>query len=64
MPTGPLRSHRNSLPQQTIDARKCRNGHAPIYAWGGPNQVSASVVKQLTQYGAVQRIVDWSTSQL
>ena len=56
MPTGLLWSHRNSLPQSTIDALKRRNGHALIYVWGSSSQVSASVVKQLSQYGAVQRI--------
>jgi hypothetical protein len=56
MPTGLLWSHRNSLPAPTIDALKRRNGHALIYVFGGPSQVSAAVVKQLSQYGAVQRI--------
>jgi hypothetical protein len=56
MPTGLLWVHRNSIPQPTIDAIRRRNGHALIYVWGGPNQVSASVIKQLNQYGVVQRI--------
>ncbi|TCN35485.1 hypothetical protein EV644_11547 [Kribbella orskensis] len=56
MPTGMLWSHRNSLPSATVDALKRRNGHALIYVFGGPNQVSASVVQQLSHYGAVQRI--------
>jgi hypothetical protein len=56
MPTGLLWVHRNSIPQPTIDAIQRRNGHALIYVWGGPNQVSASVIKQLNQYGVVQRI--------
>jgi hypothetical protein len=56
MPTGLLWVHRNSIPQPTIDAIKRRNGHALIYVWGGPNQVSASVIQQLNQFGVVQRI--------
>jgi hypothetical protein len=56
MPTALLWTHRDSLPAPTIDALKRRMGHAQIYVFGGKNQVSASVVKQLFQYGAVQRI--------
>jgi hypothetical protein len=33
-------------------------GHAQIYVWGGPNQVSAQVVQQLNQYGTVTRITN------
>jgi hypothetical protein len=56
MPTGLLWVHRNSIPQPTIDAINRRNGRALIYVWGGPNQVSNAVVKQLDTLGAVQRI--------
>ncbi len=33
-------------------------GHAMIYVWGGPQQVSPAVVRQLGQYGAVTRITN------
>jgi hypothetical protein len=56
MPTGLLWVHRDSIPAQTIDAIKRRNGHALIYVWGGPDQVSAEVIRQLNQFGVVQRI--------
>jgi hypothetical protein len=56
MPSGLLWVHRNSIPQPTIEALKRRNGHALIYVWGGPNQVSGPIIKQLNQYGSVQRI--------
>jgi hypothetical protein len=55
MPTGLLWVHRDSIPQPTIDALKRRHS-ALIYVWGDKNQVSASVVKQLSQLGNVQRI--------
>jgi hypothetical protein len=56
MPTGLLWVHRNSIPQATLDAINRRNGRALIYVWGGPNQVSNAVVKQLDKLGSVQRI--------
>jgi hypothetical protein len=55
MPTALLWVHRDSIPQPTIDALKRRHS-ALIYVWGDAHQVSASVVKQLSQFGAVQRI--------
>jgi hypothetical protein len=56
MPSGLLWVHKNSIPAPTIAALKRRNGHAIIYVWGGANVVSGPVVKQLNQYGSVQRI--------
>jgi hypothetical protein len=56
MPTGLLWVHQNSIPAPTIDALKRRNGHALIYVFGGSGQVSASVIKELNNYGSVQRI--------
>ncbi|MDT4937381.1 MAG: hypothetical protein QOG80_1052, partial [Pseudonocardiales bacterium] len=58
MPTALLWVDQNSIPGPTIDALKRRMGRAMIYVWGGPNQVSASVVKQLNQYGSVSRITN------
>ena len=58
MPAGLLWVNQNSIPQPTIDALKRRMGHAQIYVWGGPNQVSAQVVQQLNQYGTVTRITN------
>jgi hypothetical protein len=56
MPTGLLWVHRDSIPAPTVDALQRRNGHALIYVFGGPGQVSGAVVKALNQYGVVQRI--------
>jgi hypothetical protein len=56
MPAGLLWVHRNSIPGPTIDALKRRNGHALIYVFGGPSQISPSVMKTLNQYGSVTRI--------
>ncbi|MFD7159091.1 hypothetical protein ACFV9C_31155 [Kribbella sp. NPDC059898] len=56
MPTGLFWTHRDSLPTQTIDALKRRGGKARIYLFGGPDQISAKVAKQLYQYGEVVRV--------
>ncbi|MFB9236395.1 hypothetical protein ACFFWC_12680 [Plantactinospora siamensis] len=56
MPAGLLWAHRNSVPGPTIDALKRRKGHALIYVYGGPDQISASVLRTLSQYGSVTRI--------
>jgi hypothetical protein len=58
MPTGLLWVNGNSVPQATIDALKRRNGQARIYLFGGPQQISAAVVKQLSQYGTVMRVTN------
>jgi hypothetical protein len=47
-----------SLPSGTVDALKRRAGHASIYVWGGPSEVSAQVIQELSQYGAVTRITN------
>jgi hypothetical protein len=46
----------NSVPSATIAALKRRNGQANIYLFGGPQQISAKVADQLSQYGRVVRI--------
>ena len=56
MPTALLWVHKDSIPGPTIDALKRRAGHALIYVWGGADQFSPSVIKQLNTYGAVQPI--------
>ncbi|MCW2977178.1 MAG: cell wall-binding repeat-containing protein [Actinomycetia bacterium] len=49
---------KNSVPQATIDALKRRNGQARIYLFGGPEQISGTVAKQLAQYGTVIRVTN------
>jgi hypothetical protein len=49
---------KNSVPQATIDALKRRDGMARIYLFGGPNQISSGVAKQLAQYGTVLRVTN------
>jgi len=49
---------KNSVPQATINLLKRRNGMARIYLFGGPDQISGAVAKQLAQYGAVIRITN------
>jgi hypothetical protein len=56
MPTGLFWVHRGSIPSQTIDALKRRDGKARIYLFGGPDQISAKVANQLYQYGEVIRV--------
>ncbi|HWE61217.1 MAG TPA: hypothetical protein VHB98_05860, partial [Chloroflexota bacterium] len=58
MPGGLLWVHKNSVPAPTITALKRRMGRAMIYVFGGPSQVSASVIRTLNQYGAVTRITN------
>jgi hypothetical protein len=58
MASGLLWVNQNSVPAATIDALKRRNGHARIYLFGGPQQISGSVADQLSQYGTVMRITN------
>jgi hypothetical protein len=58
MPTGLLWVHKGSVPQPTIDALKRRGGMGNIYLFGGPNQISGSVAKQLAQYGRIVRVTN------
>lgn len=58
MPTGMLWTNKDSIPAPTITALKRRGGHANIYVWGGPQQVSDQVIRDLGQYGAVTRITN------
>jgi hypothetical protein len=50
--------HKDSIPGPTIDALKRREGKARIYIFGGPNQVSHAVAKDLYKYGEVIRVTD------
>jgi hypothetical protein len=47
-----------AIPAPTVAALKRRDGHATIYVWGGPSQISPQVVKELNAYGAVTRITN------
>jgi hypothetical protein len=58
MPTGLLWVHTDSVPQGTIDALKRRGGMANIYLFGGADQISAAVAKQLSQYGRIVRVTN------
>jgi hypothetical protein len=58
MASGLLWVSKNSVPQATVDALKRRNGMARIYLFGGPNQISSAVAKQLAQYGTVLRVTN------
>jgi hypothetical protein len=56
MATGLFWVHRNSVPAATIAGLQRRDGKANIYLFGGPQQISPGVAKQLSQYGNVVRI--------
>jgi hypothetical protein len=58
MASGLLWVSRNSVPSATITALKRRNGQARIYLFGGPNQISHAVAKQLAKYGTVLRVTN------
>jgi hypothetical protein len=58
MATGLFWVNRNSVPSATIQALQRRGGKANIYLFGGPQQISAAVAKQLSQYGNVVRITN------
>jgi hypothetical protein len=49
--------HSNSF-AVTIDALRRRGGMARIYLFGGPDQISPAVAKQLAQYGTVIRVTN------
>jgi hypothetical protein len=58
MASGLLWVNQNSVPQPTIDALQRRHGHARIYLFGGPQQISGTVADQLSQYGTVVRVTN------
>jgi hypothetical protein len=58
MATGLFWVTKNSVPGATATALKRRNGQARIYLFGGPNQISESVAKNLAQYGSVIRVTN------
>jgi len=58
MASGLLWVTKDSVPQATIDALKRRNGMARIYLFGGPDQISGAVAKQLAQYGTIVRVTN------
>jgi hypothetical protein len=58
MASGLLWVTKHSVPQATIDALKRRNGMARIYLFGGPDQISHTVARQLAQYGSIIRVTN------
>jgi hypothetical protein len=58
MASGLLWVNQNSVPAPTIDALQRRHGHARIYLFGGPQQISGAVANQLSQYGTVIRVTN------
>jgi hypothetical protein len=58
MPTALQWVRKNSVPPATITALERRLGDAMIYLFGGPDQISPSVARQLDKYGNVQRITN------
>ncbi|MCU1352767.1 MAG: cell wall-binding repeat-containing protein [Acidimicrobiales bacterium] len=58
MASGMLWVNKNGIPPPTIDALKRRNGQARIYLFGGPNQISGAVAKQLAGYGTIIRVTN------
>jgi hypothetical protein len=47
-----------AIPAGTVTALQRRHGHAMIYVWGGPSQISSQVIRELTAYGSVTRITN------
>jgi hypothetical protein len=58
MASGLLWVDGDSVPQATIDALERRHGQARIYLFGGPDQISAGVARQLSRYGTVMRVTN------
>jgi hypothetical protein len=59
MPTGLLWVNRTgSVPTSTVDALKRRGGGVNIYLFGGPNQISPAVAKELSAYGRIVRVTN------
>jgi hypothetical protein len=56
MASGLFWVNRNSVPAATIAGLQRRGGHANIYLFGGPQQISQAVAHQLSQYGNVVRV--------
>lgn len=56
MASGLLWVSRDAVPAATIEALKRRQGKARIYLFGGPDQISGDVAKELGQYGTVMRV--------
>lgn len=56
MPTAMLWVTKDNIPQATRNALERRRGRAHIYLFGGPEQISRAVAKDLFQYGGITRI--------
>jgi len=58
MAAGLLWVDKNAVPKPTIEALKRRDGHARMYLFGGPEQISDAVAKTLSRYGTVIRVTN------
>jgi hypothetical protein len=58
MASGLLWVNQGSVPRATIEALERRDGQARIYLFGGPQQISGAVAKQLSRYGTVMRVTN------
>jgi hypothetical protein len=58
MASGLLWVKKDSVPQATIEALKRRHGQARLYLFGGPQQISGAIAKQLSRYGTVLRVTN------
>jgi hypothetical protein len=58
MASGLLWVTKTTVPQATIDALKRRNGHARIYLFGGPQQITGAIADKLARYGTVMRVTN------
>ena len=54
--SGLLWVNQDSVPSATVDALERRGGTANIYLFGGPQQISQKVAKELSRYGRVVRV--------
>ena len=58
MASGLLWVNEGSVPRATIEALERRRGHARIYLFGGPQQISGAVADELARYGTVIRVTN------
>ena len=58
MPGGFFWVTRDNIPEPTIDALKRRMQHANIYLFGGPDQISPHVVRELSRFGMIGRVTN------
>jgi len=58
MASGLLWVNRDSVPEATVRALQRRDGAARIYLFGGPEQISSAVARELSRHGTVIRITN------